>query len=104
MDITRLRTLRELARCRTMAAAAESLHLTPSAVSQQVSQLEREADMALIERRGRGVVLTPAGERLVAHAERILMVLDEARSELALLRGEIAGELRVAAFLSLIHI
>jgi len=58
MDITRLRTLRELARCRTMAAAAESLHLTPSAVSQQVSQLEREADMALIERRGRGVVLT----------------------------------------------
>ena len=101
MDITRLRTLRELARCRTMAAAAESLHLTPSAVSQQVSQLEREADMALIERRGRGVVLTPAGERLVAHAERILMVLDEARSELALLRGEIAGELRVAAFPSI---
>ena len=49
MDITRLRTLRELARCRTMAAAAESLHLTPSAVSQQVSQLEREVDMALIE-------------------------------------------------------
>ena len=40
MDITRLRTLRELARCRTMAAAAESLHLTPSAVSQQVAQLE----------------------------------------------------------------
>ena len=101
MDITRLRTLRELARCRTMAAAAESLHLTPSAVSQQVAQLEREADMALIERRGRGVVLTPAGERLVAHAERILMVLDEARSELALLRGEIAGELRVAAFPSI---
>ena len=68
MDITRLRTLRELARCRTMAAAAESLHLTPSAVSQQVAQLEREVDVALIERRGRGVVLTPAGERLVAHA------------------------------------
>ncbi len=101
MDITRLRTLRELARCGTMAATAESLHLTPSAVSQQVAQLEREAEVALIERRGRGVVLTPAGERLVGHVERILMVLDEARSELAQMRGEIAGELRVAAFPSI---
>lgn len=101
MDITRLRTLRELARCGTMAATAESLHLTPSAVSQQVAQLEREADVALIERRGRGVVLTPAGERLVGHVERILMVLDEARSELAQMRSEIAGELRVAAFPSI---
>lgn len=101
MDITRLRTLRELARCGTMAATAESLHLTPSAVSQQISQLEREAEVALIERRGRGVVLTPAGERLVGHVERIMVVLDEARSELAQMRSEIAGELRVAAFPSI---
>ncbi|GIZ13168.1 LysR family transcriptional regulator [Pseudomonas sp. NCCP-436] len=101
MDITRLRTLRELARCGTMAATAESLHLTPSAVSQQIAQLEREAEVALIERRGRGVVLTPAGERLAGHVERIMVVLDEARSELAQMRSEIAGELRVAAFPSI---
>nr|WP_312230339.1 LysR family transcriptional regulator [Pseudomonas sp.] len=101
MDLIRLRTLRELARCGTMAATAEFLHLTPSAVSQQVARLEREAEVALIERRGRGVVLTPAGTRLVAHVERILVILDEARSELAQMRSEIAGELRVAAFPSI---
>lgn len=61
MDISRLRALRELRRCRTMAAAAEALYLTPSAISQQVAQLEEEAGIALTERQGRGVRLTPAG-------------------------------------------
>ncbi|MES2940497.1 MAG: LysR substrate-binding domain-containing protein [Pseudomonadota bacterium] len=98
MDVNRLRALRELARRGTMAAAAEALFLTPSAVSQQVALLEQEVGVALTERRGRGVRLTPAGEALVAHAERIMVVLDEARSEMAQLRREIAGELRVAAF------
>jgi DNA-binding transcriptional LysR family regulator len=98
MDVNRLRALRELARRGTMAAAAEALFLTPSAVSQQVALLEQEAGVALTERRGRGVRLTPAGDALVAHAERIMVVLDEARSEMAQLRREIAGELRVAAF------
>lgn len=98
MDLHRLKALRELARHGTMAAAAEALFLTPSAVSQQLAQLEQEAGVALTERRGRGVRLTPAGEALVAHAERVLVVLDEARSEMAQRRREIAGELRVAAF------
>ena len=98
MDLIRLRTLRELARCGTMAATAEALHLTPSAVSQQIAQLEREAEVALIERRGRGVTLTPAGHMLVGHVERMLVILDEARSDLALIRNEVVGELRVAAF------
>src|SRR5438046_2830274 len=101
MDMNRLRALRELARCGTMAAAAEALFLTPSAVSQQIAQLEEEAGIGLTERRGRGVRLTPAGEALVAHTERIMVVLDEAKSELAQLRREIAGELRVAAFPSI---
>ncbi|MDA8456751.1 LysR substrate-binding domain-containing protein [Acidovorax sp. GBBC 3334] len=101
MDMTRLRALRELARCGTMAAAAEALALTPSAVSQQIAQLEAEAGLALTERQGRGVRLTPGGEALVRHAERLMAVLDEAKSELALLRREIAGELRVAAFPSI---
>jgi DNA-binding transcriptional LysR family regulator len=101
MDMNRLRALREVARCGTMAAAAQALFLTPSAVSQQIAQLEDEVDVALTERVGRGVRLTPAGEALVAHTERILAVLDEARSELAQLKREIAGELRVAAFPSI---
>jgi DNA-binding transcriptional LysR family regulator len=101
MEVGRLRALLELARCGTMAAAAEALFLTPSAVSQQIAQLEEEADVKLTERIGRGVRLTPAGHALVGHAERVMVVLDEARSELAELRREIAGELRVAAFSSI---
>lgn len=84
-----------------MAAAAEALHLTPSAVSQQIAQLEEDAGIQLTERIGRGVRLTPAGRALVVHAERVMVVLDEARSELVQLRREIVGELRVAAFPSI---
>src|SRR5262245_55452538 len=101
MDMTRLKALREVARCGTMAAAADALFLTPSAISQQVAQLEEEVDVALTERQGRGIRLTPAGEALVAHTERIMVVLDEARSELAQLKREIAGQLHVAAFPSI---
>jgi DNA-binding transcriptional LysR family regulator len=101
MEVGRLRALLELARCGTMAAAAEALFLTPSAVSQQIAQLEEEAGVKLTVRIGRGVRLTAAGHALVGYAERVMVVLDEARSELAELRREIAGELRVAAFASI---
>lgn len=101
LEIGRLRALLELARCGTMAAAAEALFLTPSAVSQQIAQLEEEVGIKLTERIGRGVRLTAAGHALVAHAERLMVVMDEARSEMAELRREIAGELRVAAFPSI---
>ncbi|MFA7681148.1 MAG: LysR substrate-binding domain-containing protein [Pigmentiphaga sp.] len=101
MDMARLQTLRALSQHGTMAAAAVSLHLTPSAVSQQITQLERELDSRLTERRGRRVALTVAGEALVRHTERMLAIMDEAKAELAQLRGELAGELRVAAFPSI---
>nr|WP_211701830.1 LysR family transcriptional regulator [Paraburkholderia aspalathi] len=101
MDVGRLRALLELERCGTMAAAAEALFLTPSAVSQQIAQLEDEAGVKLTERIGRRVRLTAAGHALVRYAERVMTVLDEARSELAELRRVIAGELRVAAFQSI---
>lgn len=98
MDLTRLRALRELSTRGTMAAVAETLNLTPSAVSQQIAQLEDEAGMPLTERRGRGIRLTHAGEVLAQHAEQVIAVLDSARSALAVIRGEIAGEVRIAAF------
>ncbi|WP_342345962.1 LysR family transcriptional regulator [Paraburkholderia aspalathi] len=101
LDVGRLRALLELERCGTMAAAAEALFLTPSAVSQQIAQLEDEAGVKLTERIGRRVRLTAAGHALVRYAERVMTVLDEARSELAELRRVIAGELRVAAFQSI---
>lgn len=98
MDFARMRALRELSDRQTMAAVAEALHLTPSAVSQQIAQLEDEAGVKLVERQGRGVRLTKAGEVLVEHTERMLTVLDEAKSELAAIKREVAGILRVAAF------
>ncbi|WP_072392465.1 LysR family transcriptional regulator [Hyphomicrobium sp. CS1BSMeth3] len=98
MDFVRLRTLRELSLRTTMAAVADALHLSPSAVSQQIAQLEDELQVELVERRGRGVLLTAAGKRLVAHVERITAVIEEAKTEMAQMRSVVAGELRVAAF------
>ncbi|GJD51786.1 HTH-type transcriptional regulator HdfR [Methylobacterium crusticola] len=98
MDLARLRTLRELAVRGTMAAVAEALLVSPSAVSQQIALLEGEMGTALVERRGRGVVLTLAGARLAEHAGAVIAILEEARTDLAAMRREVAGELRVAAF------
>lgn len=98
MEISRLRALRELASRQTMAAVADALCLTASAVSQQISQLEEEVGVPLTERQGRGVRLTPAGELLVEHTERLMMVLDEAKADIAQLKKEVAGVLRVAVF------
>jgi len=98
MDIVRLRALRELALRKTMAAVAEALHISPSAVSQQISLLEDEAGIQLIERHGRGVKLTPAGEKLVSHAEAIIGVLQNAKTDLAELKREVTGDLHLAAF------
>ena len=98
MDIVRLRALRELAVRKTMAAVAEALHISPSAVSQQIAQLEDEAGIQLIERHGRGVKLTPAGQKLVSHAETIIGVLQNAKTDLAELKREVTGDLHLAAF------
>ncbi|QIS23039.1 LysR family transcriptional regulator [Nocardia terpenica] len=98
LDVRRLRLLRELARRKTIAAVADALAYTPSAVSQQLSALEREAGVTLLERTGRSVVLTPAALRLVEHAETILAVLEQAAAELATARAELTGTLRIGAF------
>lgn len=98
MELSRLRALRELASRHTMAAVADVLCLTASAVSQQIAQLEEKVGMPLVERQGRGVRLTRAGEVLVEHVERLLSIMDEAKSDLAQIKSEIAGVLRVAVF------
>jgi DNA-binding transcriptional LysR family regulator len=98
LDVRRLRVLREVARRGSLAAAADGLSYTPSAVSQQIAALEREAGTALLERRARGVVLTEAGEVLVEHAEAILSALDAAESALAALADLRRGHLRMASF------
>jgi DNA-binding transcriptional LysR family regulator len=98
MDIGRLRALRELSIRKTMAAVADILYVSPSAVSQQISLLEEEVGAKLVERRGRGVVLTLAGQHLVKRTERILAEIESARADIAELKSIISGELRVAAF------
>lgn len=98
MDISKLGALRELSVRKTMAAVAEAMHVSPSAVSQQISLLEQELGIDLVERRGRGVELTIAGRTLVERANRIFEELDSARADMAELKKVVAGELRVAAF------
>ncbi|MFF4297137.1 LysR family transcriptional regulator [Streptomyces vinaceus] len=98
LDVRRLRLLRELARRGTIAAVAEALAFSPSAVSQQLSALEREAGLPLLERTGRRVRLTPAGQNLVRHADAVLERLEEAAADLAEARSGLAGALRIGAF------
>ena len=98
LDVRKLRLLRELGRLGTIAAVADAFSYTPSAVSQQLSALEREAGVPLLRRVGRRVELTPAGTGLAARAEPVLALLEEAAAALAAERAELAGELRIGAF------
>jgi len=98
LNVHRMSLLREVASRGSIAAAAGALFLTPSAVSQQLAVLEREAGVVLLERVGRGVRLTHAGERLVSYTERVLAVLEEAEADLEAVLGGVAGKLRTCAF------
>lgn len=98
LDVRRLRLLRELALRGTIAAVAEALAFTPSAVSQQLSALEREAGVPLLERTGRTVTLTPAARNLVRHTEAVVERLERAAAELADARHGPSGPLRIGAF------
>jgi DNA-binding transcriptional LysR family regulator len=98
LNVTRLRMLREVAARGTIAAAAEGLFMSPSAVSQQMAVLEREAGVALLERSGRGVRLTDAGRVLVADTERILAEIERAEADLAAAAHGVVGRVRVSAF------
>jgi DNA-binding transcriptional LysR family regulator len=98
LDVRKLRLLRELAHRETIAAVAEALSYTPSAVSQQLAALEREAGVPLLRRTGRRVALTPAGSALAERTEQILALLEQASGALAATRAGLAGPLRIGAF------
>ncbi len=100
LDLHRLRLLRELGERGTIAAVADALQYTPSAVSQQLAVLEREAGVPLLERAGRGVRLTDAGLVLAGHAEALLERVELAESDLAAASGKVAGRARIASFQS----
>jgi DNA-binding transcriptional LysR family regulator len=97
LDVRKLRLLRELHARGTVAAVAEAVAYTPSAVSQQLAQLQAEAGVALTERVGRRLRLTEAGLRLVGHAEALLAQLEEAEADLQAASGAVRGTIRVAS-------
>ncbi len=98
LDPRRLTVLREFAAQGTIASAAEALAFTPSAVSQQLSQLQREAGVQLFRKVGRRLELTDAGRTLVARAGELLARVEQIEAELAAHAEEPHGTVRVAAF------
>jgi DNA-binding transcriptional LysR family regulator len=98
LDPRRLAVLREFAARGTIAGAADALAFTPSAVSQQLAQLQREAGVALFRKVGRRLELTDAGRTLVARADELLARIEEIDAELAAQAEGVGGTVRVGAF------
>jgi LysR family transcriptional regulator, low CO2-responsive transcriptional regulator len=90
-----LRVFAEVARHLSFARAAESLHLSPPAVTMQVKELESQLGLPLFERMGRRVTLTTAGEYFVVYARRLLATLKEAEDAMARFKGAESGLLSV---------
>jgi DNA-binding transcriptional LysR family regulator len=97
MEIRQLKAFMAIAEARTFTAAAQRIHYTQAALSMQIKQLEREVGVPLFTRMPRRVVLTEAGERLIARAQHILREHDAALAELAELAGAKHGRLRVGS-------
>lgn len=102
IDPWRLLVLRAVADAGGVVAAGERLHLAPSGVSQHMAALERETGLVLLDRSRpggrRSAELTAAGRRVVEHANRLAEVLADAEADVRGLTGELAGEVRLAAF------
>lgn len=98
LDVRKLRALREVALRESFSEAAEHLGYTQSAISQQISQLERQVGTLLVDRRGRGIKLTAAGRALVECADVIMRRLTDAEAELEAITGVRHGSLRLTAF------
>jgi DNA-binding transcriptional LysR family regulator len=100
MDMRHLTTLRAVREHGGVTAAAAALHLTPSAVSQQLRALSRDAGVDVVERVGRGIRLTGAGEALADAAVDVAVALERAEAAVDAFRSAPHGTVRVAAFQS----
>ncbi|GAA3025524.1 LysR family transcriptional regulator [Kitasatospora albolonga] len=98
MDLGRLRALHAVAVHGSVGGAAAALGFTPSAVSQQIAKLERETRTVLLEKQGRGVVLTDAARTLADTAREVLALVEQAEVTLERQRGRAVGRLLVASF------
>lgn len=102
-DLHRLRLLRELSHRGTLAAVADALGYSPSSISHQLSLLERETGVPLLEPAGRGVRLTPAAAGLVSRVETIMLELERAEADIAAGRTTVGGVVRIATFQTVAH-
>lgn len=100
LDVGRLRLLREVGLRGSIAAAARSVGLTASAVSQQITALERETGLALLDRSPRGVALTGAGRLLAERTGELLAVLEATRADVERLTGTVGGRVTISAVAS----
>ncbi len=103
LDVRKLRLLLELEARGTVTAVAHALSYSPSSVSQQLSALEKECGVTLLQKVGRRLRLTPQAEILVRHTAAILDLLDAAESELATSLTTVTGVVRIAVFQSAAH-
>ena len=98
LNLERLRVLHAVSGTGSVRGAAATLHVTTSAISQQLARLEREIGQTLVERQGRGIRLTEAGGVLAEHAGLLLAQVERVEADLAGRRGAVVGRLTVAAF------
>jgi DNA-binding transcriptional LysR family regulator len=98
LDLARLRILRELKLRGTVGAVAQALGYSPSAISQQLAQLQKEVGVPLVERAGRRLRLTEAGEVLSGHAEALLARAQQAEEEAVAASGRVVGVVRVVGY------
>ncbi|MBN6036838.1 LysR family transcriptional regulator [Amycolatopsis sp. 195334CR] len=102
LDVTRLRVIDALSRLGSVTAAAKELHYTQPTISHHLARLEAETGAQLLQRVGRGIRLTPAGQLLASRAAEILGRIDAADAELSAHVGLSAGRVRLASFSSVI--
>lgn len=102
LDVRRLRLLREFKSRSTIVATARALHLTPSAISQQIAALSRDVGVPLLTPHGRGARLTPQAELLLEHATLVDAQLERARADLAAMETGAIGRVVVGAFATVV--
>jgi len=102
LDVTRLRVIDAVARHGSVTAAANELNYSQPSVSHHLGRLEAETGAQLLQKVGRGIRLTPAGQLLADRASEILGRIDAADAELSAHVGLTAGRVRLAAFASAI--